>query len=248
MRTTSRLNSAGHVFALNFAVCAVTFTFVYGPASADVIWKNGSPIFNSDKRARNEQISREKRRAALRNRYYRRYPAIASGGPRPSIAPVEPPIVPLSKREKPGTIIIDTADRRLYYVISEYNAYEYPISVGRDGFRWTGNKVITRMRAWPSWHPPAEMHARQPGLPKKMTGGLRNPLGAKALYLGNSLYRIHGTNDRKTIGRAASSGCFRMMNAHVIHLASVAGVGTKVRVLRRYDGAAPLKMSQTRLR
>jgi lipoprotein-anchoring transpeptidase ErfK/SrfK len=115
-------------------------------------------------------------------------------------------------------------------------AYQYPISVGREGFTWTGVEQISRVVDWPDWHPPAEMRQRQPELPKKMTGGLRNPLGAKALYLGNTLYRIHGTNDASTIGQAASSGCFRMMNEHVMHLSRLAEVGTVVKVVRRWSG------------
>ena len=112
----------------------------------------------------------------------------------------------------------------LYFILSPTEAYQYPISVGREGFSWTGTEVISRKQEWPDWHPPKEMIARDPRLPDKMTGGIKNPLGALALYLGNTLYRIHGTNDPKSIGRAASSGCFRMMNEHVLHLASLAGV------------------------
>jgi lipoprotein-anchoring transpeptidase ErfK/SrfK len=111
-------------------------------------------------------------------------------------------------------------------------ALSYPVSVGREGFSWTGTEKITRVANWPDWHPPAEMRQRDPRLPEKMTGGVRNPLGAKALYLGNTLYRIHGTSDAKSIGRAASSGCFRMHNKHVVDLAGRVGVGTKVVVIR----------------
>ena len=113
----------------------------------------------------------------------------------------------------------------LYFILSPTEAYQYPISVGREGFSWTGTEVISRKQEWPDWNPPKEMIARDPRLPDKMTGGMKNPLGALALYLGNTLYRIHGTNDPKSIGRAASSGCFRMMNEHVLHLASLASVG-----------------------
>ena len=113
----------------------------------------------------------------------------------------------------------------LYFILSPTEAYQYPISVGREGFSWTGTEVISRKQEWPDWHPPEEMIARDPRLPDKMTGGIKNPLGAMALYLGNTLYRIHGTNDPKSIGRAASSGCFRMLNEHVLHLATLAGAG-----------------------
>ena len=115
---------------------------------------------------------------------------------------------------------------------SKVEAYRYPISVGREGFTWTGSERISRVADWPDWHPPKEMRERDRSLPEKMTGGVRNPLGAKAMYLGSSLYRIHGTNSAQTIGRANSSGCFRMMNGHVVDLSRRVGVGTKVVVLR----------------
>ena len=110
-------------------------------------------------------------------------------------------------------------------------ALVYPISVGREGFTWTGTETISRIASWPDWHPPAEMRERDPRLPEKMTGGVRNPLGAKALYLGSTLYRIHGTDNERTIGRASSSGCFRMTNGHVVDLASRVSTGTTVIVL-----------------
>ncbi len=134
-----------------------------------------------------------------------------------------PPKVPFHSNFAANSIVIDSAGRTLYFILSPSEAYQYPISVGREGFSWTGTEVISRQQAWPDWHPPKEMIARDPRLPDKMTGGLKNPLGALALYLGNTLYRIHGTNDPKSIGQAASSGCFRMMNEHVLHLASLAG-------------------------
>ena len=160
-------------------------------------------------------------------------PAEADGGGRPDISPVSPPTVAFSNSYGAGSIVIDTAGRKLYYVLSSSKAYAYPISVGKQGFAWTGTEAISRKVAWPDWRPPAEMIERRPDLPEIMTGGVRNPLGAMALYLGNSLYRIHGTNDVKSIGQAASSGCFRMMNGHVVHLASIAKVGTTVRVLSK---------------
>lgn len=162
-----------------------------------------------------------------------KFPPLLEGGPRPAIAPSAPPVVAFPNSYGNGTVIIDTAGKSLYYVLSSSSAYKYPISVGRVGFTWTGTEKISRVAAWPDWRPPQEMKERQPGLPDVMTGGIRNPLGAKALYLGNSLYRIHGTNDAKTIGQAASSGCFRMLNAHVVHLAGLAGVGTTVKVLSK---------------
>jgi lipoprotein-anchoring transpeptidase ErfK/SrfK len=153
------------------------------------------------------------------------------GGPRPIIRPEAPPMVALPNEEVPGTILIDNEARRLYFTLNAEQAYVYPISVGRDGFTWTGTETISRIADWPDWHPPEEMRQRDPRLPEKMFGGIKNPLGAKALFLGNTLYRIHGTNDPKTIGYAASSGCFRMMNAHVLHLATLVDVGTTVKVV-----------------
>lgn len=158
---------------------------------------------------------------------------LMSGGPRPPVSPIPPAPISFVSKYAPGTIVIDTAGRRLYLVQSNRNALVYPISVGRVGFTWTGTERISRVAEWPDWHPPAEMRQRDPRLPIKMSGGVRNPLGAKALYLGNSLYRIHGTDNAGTIGRATSSGCFRMTNGHVIDLANRVGVGTTVVVLSR---------------
>ena len=112
-------------------------------------------------------------------------------------------------------------------------ALRYRISVGREGFTWTGTEAISKVVNWPDWYPPEEMRERDPSLPEHMSGGLRNPLGAKALYLGKTLYRIHGTNDPRSIGRAASSGCFRMLNGHVVDLASRVQTGTLVTVVDR---------------
>ena len=167
-------------------------------------------------------------------------PKLLEGGPRPDIQTIPPKPVSVSTGQSAGTIVIDTRGRQLFLVTSKDSALRYPISVGRDGFTWTGTEKIARIADWPDWHPPLEMRERIPTLPEKMTGGIRNPLGAKSLYLGNSLYRIHGTNDGRTIGQAASSGCFRMLNGHVVDLASRVGVGTKVVVLPHL-GASPAK-------
>lgn len=156
-----------------------------------------------------------------------------SGGGRPYIRPVKPRTVAFPNKFSRGTIVIDTARRRLYYTLSSSRAYLYPVAVGKQGFSWTGTKSISRKVKWPDWRPPKEMLARSPELPEHMEGGIRNPLGAVALYLGNSLYRIHGTNNAGSIGTASSSGCIRMHNGHAVHLSSIAGVGTKVHVVRR---------------
>ncbi|MBS0242615.1 MAG: L,D-transpeptidase [Proteobacteria bacterium] len=158
-------------------------------------------------------------------------PIVVSGGPRPSISPKSPDHVHYVSGHAPGSIVIDTRARKLYLIQSASTALVYPIAVGKEGFSWTGTEKISRTAQWPDWHPPAEMRERVPTLPTKMTGGINNPLGARALYLGNTLYRIHGTSDAKSIGRAASSGCFRMHNRHVVDLYQRVGVGTRVYVI-----------------
>ncbi len=134
-------------------------------------------------------------------------------------------------KERPGTIVIDTSDKFLFLVEKGGHALRYGIGVGRDGFAWSGVKTITRKAEWPDWTPPAEMLKRRPDLPTHMDGGPENPLGARALYLGSSLYRIHGTNEPYTIGTSVSSGCIRMMNDDVMDLYNRVGVGTKVIVM-----------------
>lgn len=165
-------------------------------------------------------------------------PTTASGGARPDIRPQVPPVVAFRAGYAPGSIVIDTSARKLYLVRGPMSAYAYPIGVGREGFSWTGKEKISRIADWPDWHPPAEMRKRKPELPEKMTGGVNNPLGARAIYLGNTLYRIHGTNEPKSIGRAESSGCFRMMNHHVVHLASLVQTGAEVTVVRSLGSRA----------
>jgi lipoprotein-anchoring transpeptidase ErfK/SrfK len=130
--------------------------------------------------------------------------------------------------EPPGTIIVHTAEKFLYVVQPNGHAVRYGIGVGRDGFQWQGLLRITRKQEWPDWTPPAEMLERQPYLPRIMAGGPGNPLGARALYLGETVYRIHGTNQPRTIGTKVSSGCFRLVNGDVIDLYDRIPVGTKV--------------------
>jgi lipoprotein-anchoring transpeptidase ErfK/SrfK len=136
--------------------------------------------------------------------------------------------------EAPGTIIIATAERHLYLVQPGGRALRYGIGVGRDGFQWQGLVSITRKAEWPDWTPPPEMIVRQPYLPRFMAGGPGNPLGARAMYLGNSVYRIHGTNDPSTIGKFVSSGCIRLTNEDVADLFSRVDVGAKVVVLPKH--------------
>ena len=130
--------------------------------------------------------------------------------------------------EPPGTIIIDTSDRFLYLIQPNNVAIRYGIGVGRDGFQWQGLLKISRKAEWPDWTPPPEMIQRQPYLPRFMAGGPGNPMGARALYLGNTVYRIHGTNAPETIGQAVSSGCFRLVNDEIADLFARVPVGTKV--------------------
>jgi lipoprotein-anchoring transpeptidase ErfK/SrfK len=140
-------------------------------------------------------------------------------------------IVAFGTTEAPGTVVIDTGNTQLYYVLGQGRAIRYGVGVGREGFTWSGVQTISRKAEWPDWHPPAEMIARQPYLPRFMAGGPGNPLGARAMYLGSSEYRIHGTNDPTTIGKFVSSGCIRLTNEDVSDLFSRVDVGTKVVVL-----------------
>ncbi|WOH67646.1 L,D-transpeptidase [Bradyrhizobium sp. BWA-3-5] len=149
-------------------------------------------------------------------------------------------VVNYYSREAPGTIIIDTPNTYLYLVLGNGQAMRYGIGIGRDGFTWSGTQTITRKAEWPDWTPPPEMIARQPYLPRHMTGGPGNPLGARAMYLGGTIYRIHGTNAPETIGTRVSSGCLRLTNEDVIDLYSRVSVGTKVIVLPMTDRRADL--------
>jgi lipoprotein-anchoring transpeptidase ErfK/SrfK len=136
--------------------------------------------------------------------------------------------VSYSGNERPGTIVINTAERKLYLVEGDGRALQYGVGVGRIGFTWKGTHRITAKKEWPAWTPPAQMRARVRGLPAHMAGGVDNPLGARAMYLGSTLYRIHGSNEPETIGQAVSSGCFRMTNDDVQDLYGRVAVGTTV--------------------
>ncbi len=150
--------------------------------------------------------------------------------PEEELLPAEyrPQPVYFRSNEPAGTIIIHTDERFLYVVQGNGQAIRYGIGVGRDGFQWQGLLKVSRKSEWPDWRPPAEMIERQPYLPRFMAGGPGNPLGARALYLGDTVYRIHGTNQPQTIGHAVSSGCFRLVNRDVIDLYDRIPVGTKV--------------------
>ncbi|MVT68031.1 L,D-transpeptidase family protein [Bradyrhizobium pachyrhizi] len=149
-------------------------------------------------------------------------------------------VVAYPTREAPGTIIIDTPHTYLYLVLGNGQAMRYGIGIGRDGFTWSGTQTITKKAEWPDWTPPPEMIARQPYLPRHMAGGPGNPLGARAMYLGGTIYRIHGTNAPETIGTRVSSGCLRLTNEDVSDLYSRVSVGTKVIVLPMTDRRADL--------
>jgi len=191
-------------------------------------------------------------------------PPVHAAAPAPTPAPipvpaplVEPPkadadvpgalvrqVVDYASRQTPGTVIIDTKNTFLYFVLNDRQALRYGIGVGREGFTWSGEQTVARKAEWPDWHPPAEMVGRQPYLPRFMAGGPGNPLGARAMYLGDTEYRIHGTNNPATIGKRVSSGCIRLTNDDVTDLYERVKVGAKVIVLpasaaRRPSQGAP---------
>ncbi|MCB8819996.1 L,D-transpeptidase [Microvirga rosea] len=147
-------------------------------------------------------------------------------------SPVPREVVTFDGRYAPGTIIVSTTERRLYFVLGDGKALRYGVGVGRPGFTWAGSHSVTMKREWPDWRPPQEMLKRRPDLPRHMAGGPDNPLGARALYIGSTIYRIHGSNEPETIGEAVSSGCIRMTNDDVIDLYSRAKVGARVIVQR----------------
>jgi lipoprotein-anchoring transpeptidase ErfK/SrfK len=156
---------------------------------------------------------------------------IMGGGPNfrgGGSSPIPRTTVSYASNYAPGTVVVNTAERRLYLVLPNGQALRYGIGVGRDGFRWGGIHRISAKKEWPSWTPPSQMLRRRPDLPRHMAGGIDNPLGARAMYLGSTLYRIHGSNEPETIGQAVSSGCFRMTNDDVTDLYSRVSIGTTV--------------------
>jgi lipoprotein-anchoring transpeptidase ErfK/SrfK len=149
-------------------------------------------------------------------------------GPYGGSSPIARATLSYAGNYAPGTIVISTAERRLYFVLGNGQAIRYGIGVGRVGFTWSGVKTVSAKREWPAWTPPSDMLRRRPDLPRHMKGGVDNPLGARAMYLGSTLYRIHGSNEPETIGQAVSSGCFRLTNEDVIDLYDRVKVGAKV--------------------
>lgn len=159
------------------------------------------------------------------------YPPSSGSEGRSLLSPIPRETISYNGLYSPGTILISASERRLYFVLSDHQAIKYGVGVGRPGFEWSGVKHIADKREWPDWTPPPQMLRRRPDLPRYMEGGIDNPLGARAMYLSGTLYRIHGSNEPDTIGQAVSSGCIRMTNDDVIDLYGRAKVGTPVIVL-----------------
>jgi len=160
-------------------------------------------------------------------------PLMVSGDPsRATVDPIPREEVVYNGKMSGGSIFINTSERRLYYVLGNGKAIRYGIGVGRPGFDWAGTNRVSRKAEWPDWTPPAQMLKRRPDLPRHMKGGEDNPLGARAMYLGSTLFRIHGSNEPETIGQAVSSGCIRMTNEDVIDLYDRVKVGAVVTVVR----------------
>ena len=159
-------------------------------------------------------------------------PPGASSDGRPLAASIPRETIEFKGTYAPGSILINTSERRLYFVLPGHQAIKYGVGVGRPGFEWSGMRHIASKREWPDWTPPPQMLKRRPDLPRHMEGGIDNPLGARAMYLGGSLFRIHGSNEPDTIGQAVSSGCIRMTNDDVIDLYDRAKVGAPVFVMR----------------
>ena len=185
-----------------------------------------------DRRARRRIEDHRPLRERMEERRLRTAAIVKPARPNREIDPeFLPQIVDYDGTERPGTIVIDTSARFLYLVREDGTAIRYGVGVGREGFSWSGAETISRKAEWPAWVPPAEMRKRQPELPVRMEGGPNNPLGARALYLGSTLYRIHGSNEPWTIGQNVSSGCIRMRNEDVTDLYERVKVGAKVKVM-----------------
>ncbi len=214
----SRFHAIGSLTAL-----AAAASLSGGPAHADPIFAFLSPPAQT-------QIAPPY--AAPRYQAEPQLAAPDTGDENAELAPrLQRQVVKFPSKEAPGTIIIDTPHTFLYYVLGDGKAIRYGIGVGREGFTWSGVKEVVRKQEWPDWYPPKEMLERQPYLPRMMAGGPGNPLGARAMYIGGTQYRIHGTNDPSTIGKHVSSGCIRMTNDNAIDLYNRVRIGAKVIVL-----------------
>jgi lipoprotein-anchoring transpeptidase ErfK/SrfK len=189
-------------------------------------------LFGDGQGPRTQQPPVYQQQPSYNPRPYQQPPPEASDLTQRPLDPIyEKQVVDYSGKEGPGTIVIDTPNKFLYLVEGGGKALRYGIGVGRPGFTWSGVKTISAKREWPDWTPPSQMLVRRPDLPRHMEGGPENPLGARAMYLGSSLYRIHGSNEPWTIGTNVSSGCIRMRNEDVIDLYGRVNVGTRVIVL-----------------
>jgi lipoprotein-anchoring transpeptidase ErfK/SrfK len=209
-------------------------------APAQVAFNGGPPnffeiLFGGLRPPMPQQFQNDPPSGPERSAFARRLPEEAVEAVQPERRPLDskflPQTVAYDGPEKPGTIIVDTPNRFLFLVQDDGRAMRYGIGVGRRGFTWSGVKQVSSKREWPDWIPPEEMLARRPDLPHFMAGGPENPLGARAMYLGSSLYRIHGSNEPWSIGTAVSSGCIRMRNQDVIDLYERVKIGTKVVVI-----------------
>ena len=200
------------------AISALLMFGLASPASADTTGRIYDPVTNTWKNADGTPFLRVRPGATMTPR----------GTARAMGSPIPREMVAYDGKYKPGTIVVETEQHRLFYVLGGGQAVSYGIGVGRDGFRWAGQHTITRKAEWPGWTPPAEMRKRVPDLPAYMPGGPDNPLGARALYIGATLYRLHGTSEPWTIGQNVSSGCIRLTNDDIIDLYSRVKVGSMV--------------------
>ena len=183
-------------------------------------------LFEPQPQAQTQQHYRQPQHQSQTQQYYRSEPTS-----RVQISPIPRQTVAFTEGYEPGTIVVKTAERRLYLVLEDGKAMRYGVGVGRKGFTWSGTHSITLKREWPDWRPPTAMLRRRPDLPRYMRGGIANPLGARAMYIGDTEFRIHGSNEPWSIGTAVSSGCIRLTNADVIDLYKRVQVGAKVVVL-----------------
>ena len=204
-------------------------SFIAGAAALAAVGTLASPAAAQDARYRVVNLETEEPQFI---QPYSQFGRAHGAAPRAEVESGETrQLVEYDGRHKKGTIVIDNSERRLYLINGDGTAWSYGVGIGRPGFSWTGTKTITRKAEWPDWRPPAQMLKRRPDLPAFMPGGEDNPLGARAMYLGSTLFRIHGSNEPETIGQAVSSGCFRMSNEDVVDLYSRVKVGTRVVVM-----------------
>ena len=208
---------------------AQDYSFRIGPVGFTFEGLEGHEDYYQSRRNRHYERRRAKeRRYNERQRSRTRVRRHTKPSVRRRVTVREPEIIKTKTKLTPGTVYISTKQRKLFYALGEYKAIMYPVAVGKEGFAWNGIEKVTMIKHWPDWRPPEEMRQRDPKLPVLVKGGRNNPLGAAAIYLGDTLYRIHGTNDPRSIGTNTSSGCIRMHNSHVLHLIKYVDKGTEV--------------------